>query len=182
MLKKRLRFMKGALGILKAYCVFCKTGSENLVVQRISTMYDDVRAIAPVRIVHEKCKKRWIERERLMIPGYVFIYVEKEISFDNFTNLTGTYKILEYQTGKRELIGSDYEYALWVYKHNGRIEPSKALFEGDNIKVIEGPLKDGVGTILKLDRHKRRAWVEFDFYENTHKVSLSVVDITLCEP
>ena len=95
--------------------------------------------------------------------------------------MTGAYKVLEYQTGQRELIGSDYEYASWIFRHNGRIEPSKALVEGDIIKVIDGPLKDGIGTIFKLDRHKRRAWVEFDFYENKHKVSLSVVDIKSCE-
>ena len=134
-----------------------------------------------MRVLQERYKKKWIEREHLLIPGYVFVYVEKELPFDNFIGFTGAYKVLEYQTGKRELIGSDYEYASWVYRHNGRIKPSRALVEGDIIKVIDGPLKDGVGTILKLDRHKRRAWVEFDFYGKKHRVSLSVVDITSCE-
>ena len=167
---------------LKAYCVFCKTGSENVIARRVNELNINVKAISPVRVLQERYKRKWIQRERLLIPGYVFVYVKKEISLNEFINVTGAYKFLEYQTGKRELIGSDYEYASWVYRHNGRIEPSKALVEGDIIKVIDGPLKDGIGTIFKLDRHKRRAWVEFDFYGKAHKVSLSVVDITCCEP
>lgn len=170
--------MKGDLHILKAYCVFCKTGSENAIAQRVNAMSSGIKAIVPVRVLQEKYKKKWIERERLLIPGYVFVYAKREISFRKLIKMTGAYKVLEYQSGKRELIGSDYEYALWVYTHNGRIGTSKVLVEGDTVKVIDGPLKDGIGEILKLDRHKKRAWVEFNFYGNTQKVSLSVVDIT----
>ena len=160
--------------------MFCKTGSENVIARRVNELNINVKAISPVRVLQEKYKRKWIQRERLLIRICICLCKERNI-FNEFINVTGAYKFLEYQTGKRELIGSDYEYASWVYRHNGRIEPSKALVEGDIIKVIDGPLKDGIGTIFKLDRHKRRAWVEFDFYENKHNVSLSVVDINSCE-
>ena len=162
---------------MKAYCVFCKTGSENVIAKHINAIDNTIEAIVPVRVLQEKCNGKWVERERLLIPGYVFIYTKNEVSFDAVKTLTGVYKVLEYQTGQRELIGSDYEYAVWIYRHNGRIEPSKALFEGNTIKVIDGPLIDSIGTIIKLDRHKRRAWVEFNFDGKIQKVSLSVIDI-----
>ena len=162
---------------MKAYCVFCKTGSENFVAQSINAIDNTIKAIVPVRVLQEKISGRWEEREHLLIPGYVFIYVEYEVSFNPMKILSGFYKVLEYQTGKRELIGPDYEYAEWIYRHNGRIGPSKVLVEGSTVKVIDGALIDGIGTITKLDRHKRRAWVEFDFEGRIQRVSLSVIDI-----
>ena len=163
---------------MKSYCLFCKTGSEKTVEQRINIIDSSIKAIAPVRILSERYNGKWEIRERVMIPGYVFLYFEDELAVDTLKTLVRNYKILEYQAGERELRGSDYEYAMWIHKHDGRIGESQALFEGDTIKVVDGPLTDGVGTIVKLDRHKRRVWVEFDFDGKIQKVSLSVIDIT----
>lgn len=164
---------------MKAYCLYCKTGSEGVIARRAVELFNGAVAYAPVRVVQEKRKGVWEEREQILIPGYVFLYLEEEADLSIVRNMAGAYKILQYQTGFRELIGSDYEYASWVYKHKGRIGPSKALIEGSIVKVVDGPLSDGIGRIIKLDRHKRRAWVEFDFDGKIQKVSLSVVDINV---
>lgn len=169
---------RGVTEVLNAYCIFCKTGSENYVKQQINKIDDNIIAIVPVRVLWEKHNGKWETRERPMLPGYVFLYYEDKLPDDILRTLVRHYKLLEYDTGKRELWGYDYEYAMWIYSHNGRIEESKALFEGDIIKVVDGPLAEGIGRIIKLDRHKRRAWVEFDFAGRIFRVSLSVVDIT----
>jgi transcriptional antiterminator NusG len=83
------------------------------------------------------------------------------------------YKILEYEHGMAKLTGQDEEYAQWVYRHQGKIDPSKLLLDGDNVILIDGPMKDCTGKIVKLDRHKRRAWVEFEFDGQRRTVSLS---------
>lgn len=146
--------------------------------QQISKIDDNIITIVPVRVLWEKYKGKWEARERPMLPGYVFLYYKDKLPDDILRKLVRHYKLLEYDTGKRELWGYDYEYAMWIYSHNGRIEESKALCEGDTIKVVDGPLAEGIGKIIKLDRHKRRAWVEFDFAGRVFRVSLSVVDIT----
>lgn len=163
---------------MNAYCIFCKTGSEKSIVQHLQTIHPEIEAIIPVRILQEKRKGEWVQQERPLIPGYVFLYAETQITFDKIKGHKGVYKILEYPTGKRELIGGDYEYALWIYKHNGKIGPSVAVTEGGTVRVTEGSLLDGVGKIIKLDRHKRRAVVEFEFYGNKQRISLSVLDLT----
>ena len=163
---------------LKAYCIFCKSGSEDSIVAQISNLGSGIRAIAPIRVVLEKRKGKWESTERPLIDGYVFIYIEDDKSIDYFRDLIGVYKVLEYESGDRELRGADYEYALWIYRHDGRIEPSKALTEGGQVKIIDGPLMSIEGKIIRIDKHKRRAWVEFQFNDTTQKVSLSVVDIS----
>ena len=73
----------------------------------------------------EKYNGKWEIRERLMIPSYVFLYFEDELAVETLKALVRNYKILEYQLGERELRGSDYEYAMWIHKHNGRIGESR---------------------------------------------------------
>lgn len=166
---------------MNAYCIFCKTGQEHNVANLLNKNYINVEALVPVRVVQEKRGGKWELRKRVMIPGYIFLFAEDKISFSSIQAQSDIYKILQYPNGERELAGSDYEYAMWLYNYEGKLEPSTVLTEGDKVKVIDGPLASGIGNIVKLDRHKRRAMVEFRFHGNTQKVSLSVIDLTSLE-
>ena len=158
---------------LKAWCVFCRTGLEKDVAQFVTTLNGRVEAIAPVRVLQEKRKGKWEQREQILFPGYVFLYSEEEIKLELIKKSPGLYKILDYEAGLKELQGRDYEYSMWIYRHHGHIGTSKVLTEGRTVKVIDGPLLDGSGTIVKLDKHKRRIWVEFEFDGQVRVVSLS---------
>ena len=139
----------------------------------VTTLDNRFEAIAPVRILQEKRKGKWEQREQILFPGYVFLYAKEEIEFKLIRKIPGLYKILDYESGFKELRGKDYEYSMWVYRHQGHIETSKVLTIGRTVKVIDGPLLDGFGTIVKLDKHKRRIWVEFEFDGQMRTVSLS---------
>lgn len=101
------------------------------------------------------------------------MFVEREMPIKQKARAQNLYKILEYEHGIAQLTGQDEEYALWVFRHQGKIAPSKVLVEGDKIITVDGPLKDCTGKIVKLDKHKRRAWVEFEFDGHKRIVSLS---------
>lgn len=153
--------------------MFCKTGSEKDVVQSLTVLNNKYKAIAPTRILQEKRKGKWMDREQILFPGYVFLYSEEEVESELIKRVPGFYKILGYDAEFKELQGMDYEYSMWIYRHQGRIKPSKVLTIGKTVKVIEGPLLDCLGTIVKLDKHKRRVWVEFEFAGQIRRVSLS---------
>ncbi len=169
------------LEFLKAYCLFCRTGAESHVKQVIKGTNKEAKTIIPVRVLQEKVKGAWIPRERKLLPGYMFIYAERELPFEDIKRQTAVYRILGYENGDRQLLGQDYEYAMWLYRHNGRIGASGVIIEGASVKVVDGPLLDAKGKIVRFDRHKRRAMVSFDFYGKTRQVSLSVMDLTPCE-
>lgn len=156
-----------------SWCVFCKTGSEKNVVQLITTLDNRLEAIAPVRVLQEKRKGKWQQREQILFPGYVFLYAEEEIDFELIKRIPGFYKVLGNKSDFKKLRGTDYEYSMWIYRHQGYIETSKVLTIGRTVKVIDGPLLDGFGTIVKLDKHKRRIWVDFEFDGRMRTVSLS---------
>ncbi len=164
---------------MKSYCVFCKTGSENTIAQNINSVAQEgVTAVAPARVLHEKRRGVWVQRKLILLPGYIFIYSENERNIELKPRFLNIYGILKYETGMRELNGSDYEYSMWVYRHNGSIEMSTVIKEGSRIKVIDGPLLDCLGTIVKLDKHKRKVWIEFDFDGQSRTVQLSAECVT----
>ena len=44
------------------------------------------------------------------------------------------------------------------------VSMSEGIIENDNVVVITGPLKGNEGLIRKIDRHKRRAYLEIEMF------------------
>lgn len=205
---------------MRVYCIFCKSGSERDIQKHIDVVHNgDVKVMVPIRIMQERRKGVWKECEKLLLPGYVFVYIEdnekyfgddlkvekktegfsltnnfknyfkidgsrflknvkkQKLKFDYIKTLLDVCKFLDYEAGAKELVGNDFYYADWIYRYKGRIGQSLILEEGEHIKVLEGPLKDCEGKIVKLDRRKKRAWVEFDFDGEKRKISLMVDNV-----
>lgn len=159
---------------MKAYCIFCKTGFEYSVAQDINKIFNNFEAVVPTKVLKEKRNGKWEDKNQILLPGYIFLFGEQKLEETLRDKVFNVYKLLQYKTGERALTGSDYEYAMWVYRHNGSIVTSEVIAEGKNVKVIDGPLLDITGKIVRLDKHKKRAWVEIDFDGQKRVISLSV--------
>jgi len=173
---------------MKCYCLYCKTGSEAKLVRLLKKdMRDledrDVTILFPTKIVNERHRGVWRRVEQPLLPGYLFLYLEDDVPFPVFIirQERDAYRILRYADGSMQLQSSDMQYALWVHNHGGRFEPSTVVFrEGQMVKVLDGPLVDMEGRIVKMDRHHKRVIVAFMFAGEERKVNLSiqVVDTT----
>jgi len=125
--------------------------------------------------VQEKRNNKWEQRSLALLPGYVFLFTEADRNGKNIrVNVTDMYKFLQYEGGVKELVHEDFTYAMWIYNNHGTIAPSGVLCDGEKIRVIDGPLLDCQGTIVRIDKHKRRALVEFDFDGQKRSVSLGI--------
>ena len=158
-----------------SYCMLCRTGAEKSVANNITKRYPGWIAIAPVKIQQVKRQGQWVNDEVILLPGYIFLYSDDDLPINLRSHVNHLYRALEYGKGLRRLTGTDAEYAAWIYRHQGAIGSSKVIAEeGQAIQVIDGPLLDCQGTIIKLDKHKRRAMVEFSFDGQKRVVSISV--------
>lgn len=160
--------------LVECYCIFCRSGQERSVVSRLKGSYPEMEALAPLRIVPEKRDGKWTDREHVLLPGYVFVYALGRLPVGIKQKEPHIYRLLDYDEDMRSLFGEDREYAMWLLRHHGQIVPSKVLCQGDEVTVVDGPLKDCQGTIKKLDKHKRRAWISFKFAGEIRTVSLGV--------
>lgn len=166
---------------MQAYCIFCKSGLETTIAKNINKVIKNIEAIVPTKVIKEKRNGKWEDKKQVLFPGYIFLYGEDEMDYSIRDRAFNVYKILRYENGAFELMGEDYQYAMWVYRHKGIIDTSRVLTEGKNVKVIEGPLLDFSGKITKLDKHKKKVWVEIDFYGEKKIISLSVECISVSD-
>ena len=65
-----------------------------------------------------------------------------------------------------------------LYGKKGLFDLSEGIIEGDRIIVTSGPLVGNEGSIRKIDRHKRLAYLEFDMFGQDVKaaVGLEIVE------
>ncbi|MDD3996698.1 MAG: KOW motif-containing protein [Sphaerochaetaceae bacterium] len=174
---------------MRSYCIYCKTGSEHRLVEHLSKMLKELyesepKLLFPVRLVHEKHRGRWSTVEQPLLPGYLFLYVDDTEVLAPYIikQERDVYKILRYTDGTMQLRDGDEAYAMWVLRYKGRLAPSKAICEaGRLVKILEGPLIDMEGKIVKVDRHKKRVVVAFDFAGMERLVNLSVDLLTSAE-
>lgn len=145
--------------------------------KRLSSTTCSQEIIFPRRCLKIRKKGKIADDIKPIFPGYVFIRVEDSLTYDQFClmkSVKGFYKFLDSNQNIRPL----HDHDLKILEHFlvfGEIAgPSKVFFNEQNkIVVTAGPLKGMEGSIIKIDRRKRRAKVELDFGNNKIRCDLS---------
>lgn len=155
---------------VKYGCVFCQSGYEKTIATRIEQVLPHVKAYS---VTQEKFKsiggKRSIIQEQVM-SGYVFIATASTIDMCQLKYLPGVSRVLTDHEGEWELFGRDREFVEWIFDNGGIIRISKVYKEGDKIVFQSGLLKDYEGKIVKINKHRGTALVEFIFGGMAFKV------------
>lgn len=169
---------------MRYYCLFCRAGAEKTFAKNLRFLLkrdypacDDASVLFPVRLLTERRQGVWKSKEQPLLPGYVFLYLNDDDPFPSLQvrQCDGYYRVLKYTDGSSDLRGPDLEYAQWIRSHGGVLKPSQvSLDAGNAITVISGPLKDMRGRVVKLDKHKKRVVVAFEFAGELREVNLSV--------
>ena len=166
------------------YFIACRTGGEEKVRAHLNKFFTrelgevhDVFIFIPMRRMIDRRKGKKIMTDHPILPGYLLVSSEEDLA--NFSldvhRLPGCYGFLHNLDKTIELRGPDHEYAAWIMHNKGTIKPSKVVYkQGEPIKVVEGPLKDFMGTIISVDYRHSRVMVEFQFADVIRKVSMPV--------
>lgn len=153
------------------YCLQVMANRQSAIAVEAPSFFP-CKAISPL-IVHRIWTKNGIEkRQCLLIPGYVFVFSDEVMNPKRFIDISGVVRVLEYGYGKYALTDDDERLARWLLKHDGTIGLSKAVNVGTRIVATEGPLRDYVGRIGRIDKSRRRAEVNFEFNRVTMKMWL----------
>lgn len=164
-------------------CLHCLTGREEAVRTRLQRLFDEngFRG-SVVWFPKKRCrlivKGSAIETKRPLFPGYVFFYFpEDEDALPEFEirRTPDVIRFLSYGDGSISLHGSDLGVARWIDDFNGDIPISKAVYTpGESIRIAEGPLKGMDAMITKVDRHRKKVWVNFNIDGAMNNVVLDV--------
>ena len=130
----------------------------------------------PVRRLRKKFHGAWHEVTEKLFPGYVFMVSEQpQLLYEELKQIPALTKMLgrceEYFTPLSE---KDVRILEGIQKgKNGSRNPEAgisriAVEEGNQIRILSGPLVALEGQIRKVNLHKRIAVVEVEFMGNNH--------------
>ena len=166
------------------FCIACRTGGEAKVRAHLNKYFmrelgdlNDVKVYYPVRKMFDRRKGQKLVTDQPILPGYLMVSSEVDLQDHSYgvRTVPGSYGFLYNLDKSVALKGADLQYAAWIMGNKGVIKPSKVEFkEGQPIKVLEGPLMDLHGTILRVDKRSSRVMVAFEFANEVRKVSMPV--------
>lgn len=162
----------------KWYVIQVRTGTEESIrIQCQSNISSSVleRCFIPYYEEKKHIRGEWITQKKVLFPGYVFVVTD---------NLNQLYESLRSVIGLTKLIGTgrdivsltDQEkYFLREFGGDKQMVPmSEGIIENSKVHVYSGPLKGKEAYIRKIDRHKRKAWLEIEMFGGLQKVQVGL--------
>lgn len=145
-------------------CFFCRTGYEAQIAREIERLLPMSKALVPVKLYMRRVNGKPCEESVPLFPGYVFARLYSDERLYDLLHRRLVLRVLTDSKGDWRLRGSDLEFAEGLFRNDGVMGFSKAYYdENDRIHVVEGPLANCGGQILRVNRHKRTAQVQMSF-------------------
>lgn len=146
-----------------AYCLFCETQKCRAVAFALEQR-GVPRAFSPRIINRKRVKGKNMDVTYDLLPGYVFIYTDEKLeTFDGFRGIAGIIRWLGSPESGYELAGTDYEFAMRLYRKDGLVGQVTVFKVGDEVR-LDDPLFAGCdGRITRIDYKKQRARVDYQF-------------------
>jgi transcriptional antiterminator NusG len=157
------------------FCLFCETGKETLVETFLKEIgYSVISSVSERNIVK---MGHTIKEYRRIIPGDVFFsHVSddgREPDWSKISEFKYVFYPLKYSDNRKQLRENDMKFVKWLVRHDGAVRVSKAVQVGTKIKIIEGPLKEYEGNIIKVNRRQKCVCVQINTEGLINKIWLS---------
>lgn len=152
--------------------------AREAIARELGTAAEDV--YLPSCEVAKKVHGTWRRVQSLLFPGYVFVQTEEPRRlFESLRKVGGHARMLGVTGGSFDALTDDEVAWLDAVTDSGGhvMGMSEAVQEGDRVIVTDGPLRGRETQIVRVDRHKRLAWIRVSMLgrETTVKVGLEVV-------
>lgn len=146
-------------------CLFCLTGREETVAERIRVNCPGIHAVTMRKMKYRTSRGVKSSEESLLLPGYVFFRARADANPMCDLPKIDVIRILTTDVGEWRLCGGDRRFAEWLFQYDGLLDFSRAYREGERIRIIAGPLKDMEGKIARIDKRGRSGQIIVDFHD-----------------
>ena len=149
---------------LKYGCIACRVGSEERLRWEMKDRMPNTTVIFPRKKRIRRLGGAALEEETPLFPGYVFFSTEEDRpDLREFLRKDYVFKLLTNPDGDWMLRDSDRQFVEMLFASGGVIGFSKAFYEGDRIRILDGFLKNYEGSIIRLNKRARTAEVRVQF-------------------
>lgn len=167
----------------KHYVIQVVSGEESRTLQLIRMIVEPellIDAYIPRVEQYRKYRGEWRVVKEILFPGYLFVVSDKidELYYalkgvPLFTKLLGADKKFLWPLSEEEVT---FLQSFCTDKHH-TVDMSSGYIVGDKVTITSGPLMGKEAAIKKIDRHKRIAYLETRFFNQTliSKVGLEII-------
>jgi transcriptional antiterminator NusG len=137
------------------------------------------RCFLPCYEERKKIKGEWQTLKRILFPGYVFLVTDQvEELFFELKKVIGLTKLLGSGNEIVPLSQEEVSLLLSLGGEDQVVEMSTGIIEGSTVIILSGPLMGREGLIKKIDRHKRKAYLEMEMFGRMQRVEVGL-EITM---
>ena len=161
-------------------CLFCRSGTEESVAEKLNRDFDGIEAIAINKLRMRRYNGERHEEKAILLPGYIFFRTcDEDFPLHRLTQETDAYRLLKYGDSEWRLRGGDLAFAADMFERDGVVGFSKVYMENRRIVVKEGFLKGREAQIDKVNHRAQTArvtslingvhvsmWVGYDLIED----------------
>lgn len=164
-------------GADRYYVIAVRTGSESKYIAGVSRQLDTGKGgiLWPRRSLAIRKGGQTVESIASLYPGYLF-WRTRELTDDSIMKLRGGPGFLKLLKNNREIVPLDDRDAMLLadlIAPGEVVRKSLVRFDQNNrIRVVDGPLRNLEGCIVKVDRRKSRAKVALSLHGRTILVDL----------
>lgn len=163
------------------YAIFVETGKEQEVCKRIQKeisctwLEGYYHLLVPQKKIIERRNGIPKEVHRIIFPGYILLETDyiNDLYYKTL-KLDHLYRYLRCNGSFEEIRLEEISNIVYMANEEGIIGISDIFIDSDVVKVIKGPLCNYIGSIVKIDKHKRRAKILFKFSGRDHLIDISV--------
>lgn len=164
------------------YVIQVITGREESTLNFIKEIVNPevlIDSFIPYTKIKKKYHGEWHMLNEVLFRGYIFLVTDNTNELyqelkkvPKLTKLLGMHKDALYPLSQEEIA-----FIKMFSKDDNIIDYSIGYIEGDKVTVIDGPLQGKEAMIRKIDRHKRIAYLDIDFFNQTvsTKVGLEII-------
>ena len=122
-----------------------------------------------------------------IFPGYIF-YESDNIEYNEISAIKsapGFCRFLKSNQDIRPLPENERRLVFKLLSGGEIAGESRVVFDiNDRIKVLEGPMKDLEGQIIKVDKRKKRAKIKLNLYDNSFAIDFGfqIIELLKEEP
>ena len=160
------------------YVVQVRTGTEESIrIQCQKRIPESIltRCFIPYYEEKKRIRGEWVTQKKVLFPGYLFMVTDE---------LEELYLQLKCVEGLTRLIGTGDEIVplnpdeeAFLRRMGGEeqvVRMSEGVIEGAQVYITTGPLQGMEGYIRKIDRHKRKAYLEVSMFGRIQSIQVGL--------
>ena len=139
----------------------------------------DFETFLPLHEITTRHASRFINANRPLFPGYMFISFDgTESKWNKINNTYGVSRLISFNSTLKSIPNTFVENLMKRCDLSGKLMPAKKFKNGDLVKISKGPFANFIATVETF-KDDQRIWVLMDLMGRTSRIQTKTDNLQL---